>query len=98
MMVACRGRRSAEVARLTLIDGSRDGGFCAKPGEPSEVVGEIGETDLRRGSDLADGSDDEGKAAFLRGEDVLDARAHSGSRRIAASDVRRHRLASGLGR
>src|SRR5512132_3904295 len=52
---------------------------------------------VNRGSDLADGSDDEGKAAFLRGEDVLDARAHSGSRRIAASDVRRHRLASGLG-
>src|SRR5512132_1355768 len=63
-MVACRGRRSAEVARLTLIDGSRDGGFCAKPGEPSEVVGEIGETDLRRGSDLADGSGDEGRRHF----------------------------------
>jgi hypothetical protein len=44
----------------------------------------------------ADSAHDEPKSAFLGGEDVLDARAHAGSGCIAARDMGRHLLASGL--
>ncbi len=67
------------------------------PGEAGEVVGEIGQGQLRRGAGLAYGADDEVEAALLGGEDVFDARADAGAAGVATGDVARHGPAPGLG-
>ena len=64
-------------------------GSSVEPSQPGEVVGEIGQADFGSGANHADGPHDQVQAAFLGGEDVLDAGADASSGGIAAGNVRR---------
>ncbi len=67
------------------------------PHQPAHIVGEIGQRDLGCGAGEADGADDQVQAPLLGGKDVLDPGPHLRPRRVAAADVRRHRLAPRFG-
>src|SRR5215467_9980805 len=60
------------------------------------VVSKIGQANLRSGAHYTNAADQEPESAFLDGKDVLDPRPHPGTGSIAAGDVIRHFLASGL--
>src|SRR5262249_16337106 len=62
-------------------------GLPIEPGQPGEVVGEIGQADFDAGAHHADGANDEPEPAFLSGKDVLDPSPHPGAGRVAARDV-----------
>ena len=64
--------------------------------EAVDVVGEVGEADLRLGTDDADGADEKAHLILLPGKDMLDAGAHGGALRVGAGRARRHRLAPRL--
>ncbi len=66
------------------------------PGEAGEVVDQIGHADLDPGALDADGSDEELHAMLFCSKDVLDGRAHGGSRRIGPGMVARQALVPGL--
>lgn len=70
--------------------------FVLQPSQPGEVVGEVGQRDLCRRPSETDGVDHQLEAAFLGGEHVLHLGADLRPGGVAASDVRRHRLAPGL--
>ena len=67
------------------------------PGEPADVVDDVGQADFGFGAGEADGTDDQAEAAFLFGKDVLDLGPHLRPPRVAAADVRRHRPAARFG-
>ena len=64
--------------------------------EAVDVVGEVGERDLRLGARDADGADEQRHLVLLPGEHVLDAGTHGGSGSVGTRGARRHGLASGL--
>lgn len=46
------------------------------PGEPADVVDDVGQADFGFGAGQADGTDDQAEASFLFGKDVLDPGPH----------------------
>lgn len=61
-----------------------------------EVVGDVGERQLRLGPRQADGADEQAEAGLLMGEDVLDGGTDGGLLRVGPGGVPRHRLARRL--
>lgn len=61
-----------------------------KPGEPLEVVGQVGHADLDAGAGNADGAHDEAHAMLLAGEDMLNRRADGRPLRIGGRDALGH--------
>jgi len=59
-----------------------------EPGQAGEIVDKIGHADFGAGADHADGAHDQPEAAFLGGEDMLDAGAYPGAGGVAARDMR----------
>ena len=66
------------------------------PDEAFEVVGEIGHADLDPRALDADGANEQAHAMLLRGEDMLDRRAHFRTGGVGPLAAGVHRLALGL--
>lgn len=59
--------------------------------QPVEIVGDVGQGELRLGTSQTDGADEEAEPVLLIGEDVLDGSPDRRLARIGARDVPGHR-------
>src|SRR5260370_8119894 len=65
-------------------------GLPVEPGQPGEIIGEIGQANLGAGADHADCADDQAKPAFLCSKDVLDTGSHPSAGGVAPGRGGRH--------